>query len=161
MNTARESPDTKRGTSPRPADVNSEPPRQAFTEALRQIGELRAYVGYYLSSRLDQLKLTVRWLITWAVLGVVALVATAAVVVTAVVQLLVGIAAAIAQAIPSLPWLGSVITGLVVLAAVAIALRWGLGFFRRASQAAIVAKYEALKRQQREKFGRSVEDGAN
>jgi len=161
MSPPTESPDVSRGPSAKPDAANTEQPGQAFGEAIRQIEELRAYLGYYLSSRLDQIKLTVRWLVIWAGLAVMALVAAAAVIVMAVVQVLSAVAAAIAQAVPSHPWIGSLITGLVVLTAVAVALRWGMGFMRRASQAAIVAKYEAFKRQQREQFGRSVDDAAN
>jgi hypothetical protein len=161
MSPPTESPGATRGPSAKPDAASSEHPGQAFGDALRQVGVLRAYLGYYLSTRLDQIKLTVRWFIICAVLAVIGLVGVGAVVVTAVVQVLGGVASAIGQAAPSHPWIGSLITGLVVLAAVAIALRWGVGFMRRASQAAIVAKYEAFKRQQREQFGRSVDDGAN
>jgi len=158
MSPPTESPDVERGSS-RPTET--EPPAQAFGEAIRQFAEIRAYVSYYISSRVDQLRLTVRSLFVFAALCVLALIAVAAVVVMAVVQVLSGIAGGIGQIVPSHPWIGTLVTGLVVLALVFVGIRWGVRFIGRMSRAAIVAKYEAFKRAQRQQFGRSVDDDAH
>lgn len=153
-----DSPDVDRGAR---RATEAEPPAQAFGEALHQFAELRAIVSYYVSTKIDSIKLTIRSLIIWAALGVVGLIAAAAIVAMAVVQVLGGIAGAIANLVPSHPWIGSLVTGIVVLAVVVIGVRWGVGFVTRASKAAIVAKYEALKREQRQQFGRNVDDEAH
>jgi len=158
MSPPTETPDVDRAAS---RATDSEAPAQAFAEALRIFGELRSYFGYYVASRLDQLKLTVRSLLIWAALGAVALFALAAVVVMAVVQVLGGIAGGVGQIFPYHAWIGSLITGLIVLVAVFIGVRWGIGFIGRMSRTAMIAKYEAFKSQQRQQFGRSVDNGGN
>ena len=158
MSPPTESPDVDRGKS---GAAENEPPLQAFGEAIRALGELRAYIGYYVSSRLDQFKLTVRSLVIGVALGVVALIALAAVVVVGVVQVLGGIAGGIGQIFPNHAWIGSLITGLIVLVVVFFGVRWGIGFIGRMSRAALVAKYEAFKKAQHEQFGRSVGDNPN
>jgi hypothetical protein len=158
MSAPTESPDVGRDSS---RTTETEPPGQAFGESMRLLAELRAYVSYYISSRIDQLRLTIRSFVLWAAFLVIGLIAAGAVVVMAVVQVLGGIAGGIAQLAPSHPWIGSLITGIVMLGVVFFAVRWSVGFIRRASHAAIVAKYEAIKREQRQQFGRSVDDGAN
>jgi len=130
----------------------------AFSEALAALGELKAYVGYYISTRVDQIKLTLRSVVIWAALGVVGLLALVTLVVMAVVQVLSGIAGGISQLIPSLPWLGPLITGIAVLALAVLGVWWGVRFIGRASRAAIVAKYESMKQEQRQQFGHSVSE---
>jgi phosphotransferase system glucose/maltose/N-acetylglucosamine-specific IIC component len=156
MSSPTESPDVDRGKS-----RATGPPAQAFGDAIRLLRELRTYIGYYVSSRLDQLKLTVRSLVIGVALGVVALIALAAVVVVGVVQVLGGIAGGIGQIFPSHAWIGSLITGVIVLVVVFFGVRWSIGFIGRMSRAAVVAKYEAFKKVQHEQFGRSVDDNPN
>lgn len=158
MSPSTKTPDADRGQS---HSSQNEPPSQAFADVFQLLGQLRAFIGYYVSTRIDQLRLTVRSLVIWLALAVVGLIALAAVVVTAVVQVLGGIAGGVGQIVPDHAWIGSLATGLVVLAVVFFGVRRAVGFIGRMSRAAMIAKYEAYKSEQRQQFGRSVSDRAD
>ena len=136
------------------------PPSQAFHEAMEKLGELKEYAAYYAAVRVDMIKLTVRNLGIYAGLGVMGLIAAGALVVTAVVLLLQGIAGAFAQLIPKFPWLGDLITAVLVLvvmaAGIVIVMKKLTGTFRSQT----VKKYEQRTRREREQFGHDVHDRA-
>lgn len=139
-------------------------------EAVRGVGEklaeLGEHAGYFISAKLDGLKVTGRNLGVYAVLGIVGLIALSTVVTTAVVMLLVGLAMAIGKAFdPDQYWVGALIVSVVVLGALAIGVIFGLKWLTNTSRSALVRKYEERQRQQRVRFGRDVRgreaDGAD
>jgi hypothetical protein len=125
-----------------------------------KLAELKEYAAYYAAVRVDMLKVTVRNIGIYAGLGIIGLIAAGAMVVTAVVLLLQGIAGAIAQLIPKFPWLGNLITAVLVLgvmaAGIIIVMKKLTGTFRSQT----VKKYEDRLRRERQQFGHDVQDRA-
>jgi len=143
------------------ADGTTPPPAGSAAEALRgvseKLGEIGEYVGYFISAKLDGLKVTARNIGVYAVLGIVGLIALSTVVTTAVVMLLVGLAMAIGKAFdPDQFWVGALIVSVVVLGGLAGAVIFGLKKLSNTSRSALVRKYEERQRQQRVRFGRDV-----
>jgi len=143
------------------ADGTTPPPAASAGEALRGVGEklaeLGEYAGYFISAKLDGLKVGVRQLGVYAVLGIVGLIALSTVVTTAVVMLLVVLAMAIGKAFePDQYWAGALIVSVVVLAGLAVGVIFGLKRLTNTSRSALVRKYEERQRQQRARFVRDV-----
>jgi hypothetical protein len=134
--------------------------RPTVAEALRDSGrsfaEIAQYAGYFIAAKIDQIKLSVRSLILYALLGVLGAVAAAAVLIVAVVLLLMGIADGIGYALGGRVWLGDLIVGLVVIGAVAGGLGIFVGKFNAAARLRTVQKYEDRLRQQRDQFGHDI-----
>jgi hypothetical protein len=127
---------------------------------MEKLAELKEYVAYYATVRVDMLKVTVRNLGIYAALGVVGLIAVGAMVVTAVVLLLRGIAGAFAQLFSGHPWLGDLITAVLFLgvmaAGVVIVMKKLTGTFRSQT----VKKYEDRLHREREQFGHDIHERA-
>src|SRR3954468_10758029 len=92
-----------------------EAPNEAFKEAMEHVGELKEYASLYVAAKMDSLKLSVRNLVLYAMLGVLGLVAGTALLVMAVVQLLSGLAGVIAAGLGGRMWAGNLIVGFVLL----------------------------------------------
>jgi hypothetical protein len=106
------------------------------------------------------LKVTIRNLGIYAALGVVGLIAAGAMVVTAVVLLLQGIAGAFAQLIPRFPWLGNLITAVLVLGAMAVGIVIVMKKLTGTFRSQTVKKYEERTRRERQQFGHDVHERA-
>ena len=145
------------------ADVD-EPSRPPLSETLQQISlriaEIREFLAFLVSTKLDAAKLVVRNGVLYAIMGVVALLGVAAAVVTAVVLLLQGAADGISIALHTGIWAGDLIVAGAVLVVVVIGawvvVRSATGSSRRNT----VEKYESRKRDQRIRFGQDVGERA-
>jgi len=134
---------------------------QSAGEAVRgfstKLAELGEYAGYFISAKLDGLKVTARNIGVFAALGIVGLIALGTVVTTAVVMLLVGAAMGIAKLFtPAQYWAGALIVSVVVLGALAGGVIFGSRWLSNTSRSALVRKYEERQRQQRVRFGQDV-----
>jgi hypothetical protein len=127
---------------------------------MAKLAELKEYVAYYAAVRVDMLKVTIRNLGIYAALGVVGLIAAGAMVVTAVVLLLQGIAGAFAQLIPRFPWLGNLITAVLVLGAMAVGIVIVMKKLTGTFRSQTVKKYEERTRRERQQFGHDVHERA-
>ncbi len=136
------------------------PPAEALRRAFAHVARLREYAAYYVAARLDALKATVRNIGIYAGLCVIGLIAVGAMVVMAVVLLLRGIAGAFAQLFSGHPWLGDIITAVIVLALLAGGVIFSMKMLARTFRSQVVKKYEDRLRQQRQQFGRDVSDEA-
>ena len=133
------------------------PPTEAVGEILSRLGELKEYASYFVAAKLDGVKITVRNIGVYAVLGIVGLIVASAVVTTAVVLLLVGLALAIGKPFdPDQPWVGAVIVGLLVLGGLVAGVIFGMKKLTNTSRRALVTKYESRQREQRIRFGHDV-----
>ena len=119
------------------------------------MAEVREYISYLISAKLDSIKGTVRDLLLYAVAGLLGLVVGAAVVGTAAVLLLLGLAHAIGELFHHV-WIGELIVSVVILGGAAIAIILGLKLLPRMMKKQLVSKYEARQRKQRSEFGRDV-----
>src|SRR3954451_1276871 len=96
-------------TGPSPAD--------ALKQASSRVGELKEYVGLLIAAKVDGLKLTLRKIVLYAMLGIVGAVIGAAMLVTAAVYVLSGLAGAIGALFPDKYgwWVGRLIVGVLVV----------------------------------------------
>ena len=155
-------------SSPHPSanDTRSGPvlpashPGEAIREAMTQLAKLREFAAYYVTTRLDAIRLAVRHLGIVAGMMVVVGVGALAVIVTAVVLMMRGIAGGLAELFPRYPWLGDLIAGVVFLLIPIPAIMIGMRAITRTFKTLTVQKYEARQRQQRQHFGSDVSDNA-
>ena len=146
--------------SPGEAPSSSPPPGEAIREALFQFAKLREFAAYYVSVRIDSLRLLVRRLGIAAGMIAVIGVGVLALVVTAVVLLMRGVAGGLAALFPHYPWLGDLIAGVLFLLVPVIAILIGMRVVTRTFRSFTVEKYETRQRQQRQHFGSDVRDSA-
>ncbi|HLL88918.1 MAG TPA: hypothetical protein VK324_06420, partial [Tepidisphaeraceae bacterium] len=100
-------------------DGGSAAPRSdAFRQAMAAAGELKDYATYYLSAKVDGLKVGVRNLALYAGLGIVGAVAGVTMIAYATVLLLGGIADGLGRLFGGHYWLGHLLVGLLVLGGV-------------------------------------------
>jgi membrane protein implicated in regulation of membrane protease activity len=132
-------------------------PAAHFKAAQRRFDELKEYVSYLIAAKIDAYKLMMLNAAVYGALGVIGLLAGAALVVTAVALTCIGVAEGLAALFGGRPWLGNLVTGVLLLGAVATAALVGLKFLSRQSRQRTLKKYAARQQQQRARFGEDVE----
>jgi hypothetical protein len=130
-----------------------EAPADAFHEAMEHVGELKEYVSLYVAAKLDKIKVSVRRIVLYAVLGVLALVVGAAMLVMASVQLLSGLAGVIAAGLGGRMWAGNLIVGFVLLTGIMLGAWLMVRRMFNSSRKATVDRYERRLQRQRVDFG--------
>ncbi len=135
------------------ASETPEAPAEAFKEAMEHVSELKEYASHYVSAKVDKIRLSVRNLVLYAVLGVLGLLIGAAVLVMAVVQLLSGLAGVIAAGLGGRMWAGNLIVGGVLLLGVALAAWLGVRSVFKSSRKRTVDRYERRLQRQRVDYG--------
>lgn len=169
-------------TAPRAARFQTGPPPEAFgksgnghgaaadgpspAEALKQasskLGELKEYVGLLVAAKVDGLKLTLRNIVFYAILGVVAAVVGVAMLVTASVYVLSGLAGAIGELFPE-PyewWAGRLIVGILVVGGTLVGVMLLTKSLTGSSRKRTIEKYENRKRDERNLYGHDVAERA-
>ena len=141
-------------------DQRDLPPGDAFRDAFHSAAELREYVSYYVSARVDRLKLAIRRAGILAVLGVAAVLAGGAIVATAAVLLCIGLALAVSAALNAPPWAGYLIVGAGLFALIGAGGWIGWIQLARRSRRKMVEKYELRQTRQRADRGHDVRDAA-
>jgi len=152
---------------PSPIDESAAPrpgpkPRQDQERASiwQRLAELREYFSYYTTARIDALKSSVRRMVLWVAVLLMALLAVAGLIVTAVVLICDGIADALTQLLHSRS-LGEFLTGILLLVGLFGSAYFGLGALHHLWHSQTVAKYEARRQRQREHFGHDVDEAAD
>ena len=158
---AAAAPPRSRVSTPPPPRPQDEAPADALKEAMRSLGELREYVGYFVAAKLDGIKLTVRRVGVMAVVGVIGLLAGGAIVATAAVLFCVGLAQAVATMLAhenGVPrtWLGNLIVGLLLLLVIGAGAWLMMSRLIGSSRKATVKKYELRRQRERADFGHDV-----
>jgi Putative Actinobacterial Holin-X, holin superfamily III len=143
-------------------DKGRAPPHfEGFQRATQLIGEYKEYASYYMATKIDGIKSSVRNIGIYAGLGIAGLIAFSALITTAVALFLVGAAMGLAHIFePPKYWLGALIVGLAVLVLIGVGAGIGLAKANAGFRKATVDKYEQRKRWQRGQFGRDVEQAA-
>ena len=135
-------------------------PTEHLGKVSARLAEIKDYVAYYVSAKLDSYKSSAKSAALWAVVGLLGAVAGTAVLATAGVLVVVGIAEGLTQLFGGRAWLGDLVTGVALLAIVLgttfLMVRRMLG----QSRLATAKKYEALRRQQMAKHGHDVHERA-
>jgi hypothetical protein len=157
---ATDSPKASGGADPSPPPA---PPHfEGFQRAMQLLGEYKEYGSYYMATKIDGMKASIRNVGIYAGLGIVGLIAFSALITTAVALFLIGAAMGLAHIFdPPKYWLGALIVGLGVLVLIGVGAWIGLSKANAGFRKATVDKYEQRKRWQRGQFGRDVEQAAS
>jgi len=146
---------------PQHPDQTSPPKVDHFRRALDLLGEYKEYASYYMATKLDGMKGSMRNLGIYAGLGIAGLIAFSALITTAVALFLIGAAMGIAHLFDTPKyWLGALLVGFLVLALIGVGAVVGLKKVNAGFRKAAENKYEQRKRWQRGQFGRDVEQAA-
>lgn len=131
--------------------------KESVKSAMASLQEVRAYLGQYVSAKLDGVKASARTLVLYAILGVVGAIIGLTAIVTATVLLMVGLAHAIGKIFdPDAAWLGALLLGLLLVGALVGGVLMLIPMMSKRSRAATVQKYEAMARRQQIDFGHSA-----
>lgn len=159
---------TGRAASTAAENRSGDEPREVHggtKESLNRIGSLVAeakeYVSYFVSAKVDSVKLSVRKAVLYAGLGLVGGVALVAVVCVAVALLLSGAAQGLGALFGGRMWLGNLTTGLIVMVGLGLAAYVGVRRMIGSHRLTTVQKYEKRQDWERRQFGRSVEEAAS
>lgn len=135
------------------ADQKDAAPVQSLLGELAQLGE---YVRHFLESRIDLLRVGVRHrvlsLLGWLVYVVFALAAAA----VASVYVIDGLSRGLSVLLNGSVWAGRLLGGLLALVLLAAGMLYPVARWLRTSRRERVAKYEARKQSQRDRFGEDV-----
>jgi hypothetical protein len=137
-------------------------PAEALKDASARFGELKEYVSLLIATKVDGVKLTIRRIVLYAILGVVGAVIGVAMLVTAAVYVLSGIAGGIGAAFPD-PygwWAGRLIVGVVVVGASVAGVFVLMKSLTGSSRKRTIDKYENRKRVERNLYGHDVAERA-
>ena len=138
------------------------PPAEALKDASARLSELKEYVGLLVAAKVDGVKLTLRKIVFYAILGVVAAVIGVAMLVTAAVYVLSGIAGGIGALFPD-PygwWAGRLIVGLLVVGGTLVGVMMLTKSLTGSSRKRTIEKYENRKRIERDVYGHDVAERA-
>ena len=153
-------PDAVKGkaTTDSPADA-AQPDRterEGLMLLLKQLQELRAYVTDYAVARTDSLTRSVQGALHRVVPAALTFVAVGGVIVIGCWLVLSGVAQGATALCGGQAWIGTLVTGVLTLAAVILGM-FGMAALReRASRNRTVRKYETRDAQERTRFGRDV-----
>jgi hypothetical protein len=149
--------------APERESAETERPRsvQQAVDLLRMnVAALEEYAGHYLAARADAVRVKMRRLLLWAVVGLVALFAGATVIVTAIVLVLSGLAGAMSAVLGNYDWAGKAAAGIIVLVVIAGGAYFGIMLWFHLSYKQTKARYVRRRQQQRSTLGRAATENA-
>lgn len=164
VNTKSPPPSSSR-TDPR-TDSTEQPPREGepaeqFKFAVNRLAELKEYALYFVSVKLDGIKLSLRNAVIYAGLGIIGAMAGGAVIAVAAALLVIGAAHGIGAALGGNAWLGDLIIGVLVLAVVGIGAVMAVKWLTKSFHQQLVNKYQSRQQEQRRAYGHDVQERAN
>jgi hypothetical protein len=136
-----------------------ESPEEASAALHERLDEFVDYAVYYLLTRLDALKFAIKRRILSASIVLIAVLAAAGIIVTAVVLLCEGICDALTDLLGH-RWAGELVTGVLFLATVGILGSIAVKRLISGPHQRTVLQYEELRRRQRARYGRDVNQRA-
>jgi hypothetical protein len=136
------------------------PVADAFQLLLRQFHELKEYFAYYLSAKADRARLGVRNALVSLTLAALAFIVVASLCVAAIWLVLTGTAAGLGVFLGNRPWAGNLLTGLLLVAALAGGLCGIVISLKKIAREGTVAKYEDQQFRQQVRYGHNVADRA-
>lgn len=137
-------------------------PMDGLKDASARLGELKEYATYFVGAKVDGIKLTLRNLALYAVLGLVGGVVGLGVLITATVMLLHGLAGLIGEIFPE-PyewWAGRLIVGLLIVGGTFAAVILVMKKLTGSSRKRTIEKYENRKQDERNLYGHDVAERA-
>lgn len=113
----------------------------AWDAATTNLADIAANLRLYIAAKIDALKISLRRLLLFTILGVLACIALTSLLVTTVVLVCIGIADALADLFHS-RWLGDVTAGVLLLACIVSPILVVYGWIAKSSYKKARAKYE-------------------
>jgi hypothetical protein len=135
-------------------------PPHPLTGVFELVRELAEYANFYVETRKDSFRATLRGLVLKAVLGLIAAVGGIALIITAAVYLMSGIAHGIGYLLGEHNWLGELIVSVAFFIVLAVAAVVGMKVVNKRTRERTVKKYERRQKEQRERFGHSMSERA-
>lgn len=155
-------PSTEDGPAPNSMDdfEQTETIPNGPNQFLNQFRELGEYLSYFVTAKIDIVKLSLRHVVLWVVLASLGIVAVGGLIVIASWLTLSGIAEALGGLFGNRPWVGNFITGSVLLAGLGLGLYCTVVQWNRFARERTAEKYERRQARQQAQFGRHVADPA-
>jgi hypothetical protein len=150
----------RRPEEPLPEDDPHNPAARAIHDVPIYIAELKAYARHFISAKIDGVKATVRQMVMYTALGMVALLTTGGVLFAAIFLLLSGLAMGLGRLFGGRYWLGNLVVGVVVLGGVWLGVRMMVKKLIRAGRLKTEQKYDRKQLEERREFGRDVHERA-
>lgn len=125
---------------------------------IENIAQLREFAAYYLSTRVDAVKLRLRRAAFAVALGLVGVVTAAAGLVMAVVLFLLGAARGLEALLGGRAWAGDLIVGGAVIVGAVVVSYLVARILAKSSRRQTVERYERQRSAQRARFGRDASD---
>ena len=143
-------------------DANGSSPADAVKEAAAKLGEVKEYAGVLIAAKLDALKLTLRNVALYAVLGIVAGLVGIGMLITAGVLLMTGLAGLIGEIFPNdyEHWGGPLVLGLLIVGVAVGGVLFAMKSITGSSRKRTIEKYENRKRDERFAYGHDVAERA-
>lgn len=148
------------GSAPNATNAFERTITDELTLLLKQFRELGQYFSYLISAKTDSVKLSFRHVVVWVMLAALGFVALGGLVVIASWLLLSGIADGLGGLFGDRPWIGSLITGLLLLAGLGLGMYCAVARQSRIARERTATTYERRKARQQAQFGRNVADRA-
>jgi len=136
-------------------------PAEQFKFAVNRLAELKEYALYFVTAKLDGIKLSLRNAVIYAGLGIIGALAGGAVIAVAAALLVIGAAHGIGAALGGHAWLGDLIIGVMVLAVVGIGAVMAVKWLTKSFHQQLVNKYQGRQQEQRRTYGHDVNQRAN
>jgi hypothetical protein len=144
-------------TAQPPTQTDAPRPTAPLADAAANLREIPDYLEYWLTAKLNQLRLWTRKVRRAVYLSFLSLVAVATGVAAGVFLLCRGVSDAISVLVGR-RWLGDLLTGLLLLAVLAVAVPFAMARSARISRLKTFAAYEYRRRRHREKHGTDVHE---
>jgi hypothetical protein len=136
-------------------------PGEALGNAQKDLREIADYASYYLSAKIDSILLVLRNIGVYAALGVAGLVVGMGVLLTAGAVLVIGIADGLGQLLWHQYWAGQLLTGFLILGAIALGAYIFMTRLTKSSRLATLSKYAKRREEQTSQFGTNVKERAH
>lgn len=143
-----------------PVEQQKSPEAEGFPQLLRQFRELGEYFSYYLAARADSAKVGLRNALVSVTLAALAFIVVASLSLGAIWFALNGAAEGLSILCGNRPWAGNLLTGSLLVAALAAGMCVVIRRLNNTTREGTVAKYENRKFRQQARYGHNVADRA-
>lgn len=133
---------------------------EALHQLVGEFSEMREYIVYYLSLRIEEVKETLRGLVLNLVFMVLGLLTAISILVVSIVYLCNGLASGLSKFFVEAAWLGNIIAGLVLLGSLVLIVLGISAFMKKKSLEGKKHEYAQREQQQKSKLGHSVSERA-
>lgn len=132
--------------------------RDTLILLLKQFNELQEYFAYYVTVKADQVKVSLRNLSLWILVAALGFLVVGGLIVSANWFVLSGTAEGLGALFGDRLWVGKIIAGLLMLAALGLCTWGAMTLSKRAARERTEQKYEDRQDTQQAEYGRDVRE---